>query len=227
MEPKDYMYKELTLTQNIINLFELCFLAVCNCALNVFWFSQTLPSPLLHVFWFSLLSTNPLRTPSKPSTTPTCKAFFYDMAYDVVSMINCSKEPLDIIVVHNPCPNKYSTPHCSHPISKELHVHTIVIGTPHLSLAMTWHLTAFFGWMFDRHHMCPSLVSSADSTLTIPRYVIASAKLHFPSHVSSFIRSTLVSVFLFKLTPTLHPLFCLFVGCVQTNTDCCKRHLIH
>lgn len=88
--------------QNIINLFEITFLVMYNCVLNVCWFSHICPfnpsSPCFGFFLVDQLFKDLVQAVSDSNLN----FFFYDAVCDVASIINYSKKPLDAIAVDSP-----------------------------------------------------------------------------------------------------------------------------
>ena len=108
-----------------------------------------------------------------------------------------SRSPWPLMLWTTPHPSKYYAPHRSRPHSKGSHVRMIVVGVTFLCPTSTYGASpAFFGWTCDWHRMHPSLVPLAIQCMfvlsppwssRIPRYVVTSTKLHFPSHDFPFL----------------------------------------
>lgn len=116
MDLKDYMYKKLYNHTKYNKFIWNLSLAVYNCALNIYWFSH-IPPPLLPAFWFLYCP------PTLRRIGPCCQWFqlakpLLQSGLQCGSMINYSKEPLDVRIVNNPRPNKSSTSHCPHHYSR-------------------------------------------------------------------------------------------------------------
>ena len=219
MEPRDYMYKELYAHAKCNTFFEknICRVQLCFGHISIFLYPSLSPS-----LCFGLCLVHYL---FKDSIQAIIDSNLQRLFYNMASIIDYSKKPLDTSVVNNPPPKQIFSLLLSPSPLKGSPMRTIVARTSPLGLAAIWRLTGSFGQMFAQHQMRPSpFVPTADCppVLILPRpshvsrYAIAYAELHFPSFTPSFLRFFESS---FSSYPPLPPLFSWFVGCVQFDTN--------
>ena len=196
----DYMYRKLYAHAKYNFSFEIIFLAVCNCALDVCWFSY-IPSPSSPCFGFFLVYQH-----FKDLVQATSNANLQSLFYDVVSTINYFKEPLNIGVMDSQPP-------------AQTNLLPFIIPSPLNGVAHAhnrgWHPSPFLPT--THCHPC-RLCHHTSQGILWPMPSCTSLPLFPPFHLS---------VVAFGLPPQTNPLVSLVVGCIQSRSNLFQRHLIH